>query len=342
MNTHVDGRVVIVIPNWDGAADLPACLNSLMSQTTKAEIVVVENGSTDGSLELLAAKYPGVTVLPQSKNLGFAGGVNVGIRYAIEKEYEFVALFNNDAVAEKDWLKELIRGMALPETGITTCTFATIDKKHIDSTGDMYTVWGLPYPRGRGEPLGTQYDKVTEIFGASGGASLYRISMLKEIGLFDEDFFAYYEDVDLSFRAQLAGWKVRFVPKAIAYHKIGVTSSRLKGFTTYQTMKNQPVVVFKNVPRKYLWRITWRFVIAHTLFFLRACTRGQGRIAFKGDADGTRLLFKNFGTRRRIQKSRKVSDEYIWSIITHDLPPNAFALRKLRTRIWKLTGKTSS
>ena len=342
MNTIVDAKIAIIIPNWDGVTDLPACLDSLKHQTLKAEIVVVENGSTDGSRELLAEKYPKVTVLPQPKNLGFAGGVNVGIQYAIGKHYDFVALFNNDAVAEKDWLEKLVGGMQLPETGITTCTFATIDKQHIDSTGDMYTAWGLPYPRGRGEPLGAQYDRVTEIFGASGGASLYRISMLKEIGLFDEDFFCYYEDVDLSFRAQLAGWKVRFVPASVAYHQIGATSSRLKGFTTYQTMKNQPLVVFKNVPRKYLWRVTWRFVIAHTLFFLRACTRGQGMIAFKGDADGTRLLFKNFGTRRHIQKNRKVSDEYIWSIITHDLPPNAFALRKLRARFWKLTGKKPS
>lgn len=339
MKTHVDGKVAVVIPNWNGIDSLGYCIDSLLSQSIKSKIIVVENGSTDGSIEFLSEQYPSVTVLPQKKNLGFAGGVNAGINFAIENGFEYVALFNNDAIAERDWLEKLLGGMVNEETGITTCSFMSIDKKHLDSTGDQFTVWGLPYPRGRGETNLQKYKKDTEIFAASGGASLYRISMLKEIGLFDEDFFAYYEDVDVSFRAQLAGWKVKYVPEAIAYHDTGSTSRKIKGFTTYQTMKNQPLLVFKNVPEKFLWRVSWRFAIAHTLFFLRAVSRGQGWIAIKGDLAGTRLLFKKAGERRRIQKTRKVSDEYIWSIITHDLPPNAHALRKLRSKYWKLRGK---
>ncbi len=125
----------------------------------------------------------------------------------------------------------------------------------------------------------------------------------------------------------------------MAYHDTGSTSRKIKGFTTYQTMKNQSLVVFKNVPARYLWPVTWRFMIAHTLFFLRAVSRGQGWIALKGDAEGTRLLFKKASERRHIQKSKTVSDEYIWSIMTHDLPPNAHALRKLRIKYWKLVWK---
>ena len=339
MHGIVDSKLAIVVPNWDGVQDLPACLNSLLKQTIPATIIVVENGSVDGSLVLLAEDYSGLTVLSQPHNLGFAGGVNVGIRHAIDLGYGFVALFNNDAVAETDWLEKLLGGMSDSAVGITTCTFMGIDKKHLDSTGDQFTVWGLPYPRGRGESDLAKFENQTEIFGASGGASLYRVSMLKEIGLFDEDFFAYYEDVDISFRAQLAGWKVRYVPEAIAYHDTGSTSRKIKGFTTYQTMKNLPLVVFKNVPTNLLWPILWRFMIAHTLFFLRAVSRGQGWIALKGDAQGTRLLFKKTGERRRIQSSRRVSNDYIWSIITHDLPPNATALRKLRAKWWQLSGK---
>ncbi len=332
-------QIAVVVPNWDGKAVLKACLDSLMAQTQKHLTVVVENGSTDGSVEFLAEHYPGVTVLAQPKNLGFAGGVNVGIRYAIEQGCDYVALFNNDAVADKDWLAGLVGSMDDDSVGIATCAFMSIDNKHVDSTGDQYTVWGLPYPRGRGEADAKQHEHQTDIFGASGGASLYRVSMLKKIGLFDEDFFAYYEDVDLSFRSQLAGWQVRYVPAAVAYHQIGATSRKLKGFTTYQTMKNQQLVLFKNMPRKYLWRVGWRFTIAQTLFFLRAISRGQGWIALQGDTRGTLLLIKNIGTRRRIQKTRTVSDAYIWSILTHDLPPNAKALRSLRARWWKLTGK---
>jgi GT2 family glycosyltransferase len=169
---------------------------------------------------------------------------------------------------------------------------------------------------------------------------MYRVAMLREVGLLDEGFFAYYEDVDLSFRAQLAGWKVAFVPLSRVYHEISTTSNRIKGFHTYQTMKNQPLLFYKNVPRRYLWRIGWRFTLAHTLFFLRAISRKQGWPALKGDWKGTMLLGKARQDRRHIQASRKVSDDYIWGILTHDLPPNARALRQLRARWWRLTGKT--
>ena len=339
MKSSVDAKVFVVVPNWNGKDSLGDCLDSLLAQSVKAQVVVVENGSTDGSVEFLQKHYPQITTLKQSKNLGFAGGVNVGIRYAMEQGGEFVALLNNDAVADPDWLKHLLDAMQDPAVGITTCTFTSIDKKHLDSTGDLYTVWGLPYPRGRGEPLSDRYHEDTEVLGASGGASLYRIKMLEEIGLFDEDFFAYYEDVDISFRAQLAGWKVRYVPKAIAYHQIGATSSKLKGFTTYQTMKNLQLVWYKNIPRKYLWRTGWRFFIAHTLFLGRAVTRRQGWAAISGDFKGSFLLFKKAGERKHIQSSKKVSDDYIWSIMTHDLPANAHSLRKLRATWWKLRRK---
>ena len=332
-------KVCIVVPNWNGIDSLGACLDSLSAQSFEAIVIVVENGSTDGSQQFIAKNYQTVTLLQQEKNLGFAGGVNVGIRYAIDQGYDYVALFNNDAIADKYWLKNLQAAMDEPTTGMTTCTFMSIDKQHLDSTGDQFTVWGLPYPRGRGESSAKKYKLQTDIFAASGGASLYRVSMLKEIGLFDEDFFAYYEDVDISFRAQLAGWKVKYIPEAIAYHDTGSTSRKIKGFTTYQTMKNLPLVIFKNVPAGLMWPILWRFMIAHSLFFLRAVSRGQGWIALKGDAEGTRLLFKKTDERRRIQKTRNVSNDYIWGIITHDLPPNATALRKLRAKYWKLRGK---
>jgi GT2 family glycosyltransferase len=198
-------------------------------------------------------------------------------------------------------------------------------------------VWGLPYPRGRGETDIKKYDSEKDIFAASGGASLYRVKMLEQVGLFDEAFFAYYEDVDLSFRAQLAGWKVAYVPSAVAYHQIGATSGRLKGFTTYQTLKNLPLLFFKNVPRRYLWRIGWRFLLADTLFFGRAVLRGHGWAALKGQTMGKYRVLTGFSKRRRVQRSKTVSDEYIWGLLVHDLPPNARALRRLRHYYHRLT-----
>ena len=331
-------NLCVVVPNWNGRDSLGDCLDSLLQQTAPLTVVVVENGSIDGSPEWLADKYPQVVVLPQPVNLGFAGGVNVGIRYAIDNDYGAVALFNNDAVAKHDWAEKLSASLfGHRKVGITTGTFMSQDKKHLDSTGDIYTNWGLPFPRGRGETPTGQYDQQTDIFGATGGASLYRVDMLKQIGLFDEDFFAYYEDVDISFRAQLAGWQTRFVPEAVAYHQIGATSSKIKGFTTYQTMKNLPWLLIKNVPARYLWHIIPRFSLAYLFFIASAIQRHQGTFAFKGVGKSLLLLPKKLWQRRDIQKSRKVSDEYIWGLITHDLPPNALKLRKLRAAWWRLT-----
>jgi hypothetical protein len=332
-------KLLVVIPNWNGSAHLKECLDSLSEQAIKHKVLVVDNGSTDNSLELLK-KYPEVGVIRNNTNKGFSGGINPGFKFAIEENYTYAATLNNDAKADTEWLNSLVKCLEKNDSvGIAASKILDSEGKFLDSTGEFYTLWGLPFPRGRGESNLDKYDKQTDIFAASGGASLYRVSMLEEIGLFDEDFFAYYEDVDLSFRAQLAGWKVRFVPDAVVYHQIGGTSGKMKGFTTYQTMKNLPLLLQKNVPRKYMYRIGWRFTLTHVLFYLRAISRGQFWIATKGDFKGTLLLFSGAKKRRVIQKAKKVSDEYIWDMIIHDLPPNAHALRKLRSYCWKLTRK---
>lgn len=330
----------VVIPNWNGADELRACLDSLQEQTLPPHIVVVDNGSTDDSVTLIGTDYPEVELILHTANRGYAGGVNPGLQLAIDRGVKYAAVFNNDAVAGPNWLKELAAALdAQPVVGVATCKLYAADGTHLDSTGDYYTTWGLPYPRGRGELDKKQYDDKNTIFAASGGASLYRVAMFKEVGLFDEDFFAYYEDVDLSFRAQLAGWKVQYVPSAHVYHATSTTSSKLKGFTTYQTMKNLQLLWYKNVPRRYLWHTGVRFTLAHGLFFMRAVSRGQGWHALRGDIRGTWLVFTARGKRRHIQRSKKVSDEYIWSILVHDLPPNAHALRKLRQSWRKLRGR---
>ena len=163
--------------------------------------------------------------------------------------------------------------------------------------------------------------------------------MLKEIGLFDEDFFAYYEDVDISFRAQLAGWKILYEPSAVAYHEIGATSSKIPGFTTYQTIKNLPWLFWKNVPRKYLFSVGIRFYLAYFSFVLSAISRGQFMPVIKGLFVSVIFMPKKLIQRHKIQSSAKVSPEYIWSIMTHDLPPNAIKLRKIRSIYHKLIKK---
>jgi len=331
-------KLAVVVPNWNGLNSIEVCLYSLDKQIAKCVIIVADNASSDGSVDLIKKKYPNVILVKNTKNLGFAGGVNSGIKKAMELKCDAVALFNNDAVADKDWLKNLALVMsANKKAGLVTGKLMAGDSGKFDSTAEIYTIWGLPYPRGRGIKDNGQYDKPEEVFAGSGGASLYRVSMLKEIGLFDEGFFAYYEDVDISFRAQLAGWKVVYEPSAVAYHQIGATSSKIKGFTTYQTMKNLQLLWYKNVPSNFMYKTGWRFFVAHTLFLFRAISRGQVISAIKGYLVGSWLLVKKRGERKKIQASKKVSDDYIWSIMLHDLPPNAKALRSIRSRWWKIT-----
>jgi GT2 family glycosyltransferase len=334
-------NVAVVIPNWNGVDSVGACLDSLLAQSLKPLIIVVENGSTDGSLEFLRKEYSDIQIVVNQQNLGFAGGVNTGIRHALDQGAEYVALLNNDATVDKEWLKQLITTIrANDHIGIVTSKIMSADESHLDSTGECYTTWGLTYPRGRDEVVNKIYDTQTTIFAASGGASIYRTKMLRQIGLFDNDFFAYYEDVDISFRAQLADWKVIYEPKALVYHQIGATSSKLKGFTTYQTIKNLPWLLVKNVPRQYLGIILPRFLLAHTLFVGRAILRGHGLYALRGLLVCLEKLPQKLRERKQIQHNKPITNEYIWQLMTHDLPPNAHNLRKLRSMYWRILGKS--
>ncbi len=339
-------HVFVVIPNWNGEKELPGCLDAVLSQSYKEfTLVIVDNGSVDGSrkiLEKYAKKDDRILTIYNDKNYGFTGGMNPGLELAIAEKAVYVAGCNNDAQPHKDWLKHLVAFLDKhPSYGTAACKLLHADGKTIDSTGDQYTVWGLPYPRGRDEPAGKQYDDQTDIFGASGGASMYRVKMLEQVGVFDQDFFAYYEDIDLSFRCQMLGWKTAFVPQSIVYHEVGVTSSRLKGFTTYQYMKNLPMVLIKDVPGRLFWRVLPRFVLAYSIFFVNSFIKHRnGWMATKGFFKGLVLLPKKMVQRHRIQSVRKVSVDYIWSLFLHDLPPNARKLKKLRSFWWKLTGRT--
>lgn len=328
-------RVAVVVLNYKGIDDTIKCIASLSEQTYKNFVIVaVENGSHDGSAEKfkdLEKKYSDqLATLYNDKNLGFDGGVNTGIRWAMANNFDYVALFNNDAVADKKWLETLVKAAKLHDSGITTGLLLHGDGKTIDSTGDWYSKWGLPFPRNRGDKTAKAHDSEF-VMGATGGASLFSLEMLAEIGIFDEDFFAYYEDNDISFRAQLAGWKVYYVKAAVAYHNQGSTANRMaSGFAVYQTFKNLPLVYFKNVPRGLLVPIGIRFYPAYWLMLGNAIRRGSGGPALKGALMSILLGCKKIPERWRIQRNKKVSTHYIESLLWDDLPPDQTGLRKLR------------
>lgn len=329
----------VVIPNLNGSKDLAACLDSLQNQSLKARIIVVDNASTDVSVGLIESKYPDIEIIVNDRNYGFAGGVNRGIKLALDRGDKYIALLNNDAVADSNWLNNLKVVLdENPEVGIVTSKIISIDRKFLDSTGDFYTTWGLPFPRGRNETKLDKYDQVRQIFAASGGASLYRARLFNDIGLFDEDFFAYYEDVDISFRARLRGWDILFEPTAIAYHHINATSNRMPGgFATQQTLRNLPFLLIKNVPFSLLPRVLPRFAIIYTSIFLSSYTRGSAIPALKGLGQSLILVPKKIIQRFKIQHSRKITVEQLWELLVHDLPPDARKLRAVRNIFRRLT-----
>ncbi|HSH58376.1 MAG TPA: glycosyltransferase family 2 protein [Acidimicrobiales bacterium] len=315
-------RVAVVVPNWNGRHLLEECLDSLGAQSVPARVIVVDNGSVDGSASLVRSGYPGTRLVELDHNHGFTGAVNRGIEVALAEGADFVALLNNDARADEHWLERLLAAMEdHTEVGIVTSKVLMTDGRHFDSAGNHYSVWGHPFPRGRDELDVGQYDERAFVFGGSGGASLYRVAMMAEIGLFDDDFFAYYEDDDVSFRAQLAGWKVMYEPASLAHHRVAATSSKHPTLRHYHVTKNAFFLFHKNMPTRLYFRYLPRFTVG----FLSLLAGVAKRRDFAALVPSLWRIAVTLGPlikkRRSIQDKRVVSDAYVSSILYHGVPP---------------------
>lgn len=313
----------VVVPNWNGRHLLEECLDSLAAQSVPARVIVVDNGSVDGSASLVRSRYPQTHLVELDRNHGFTGAVNRGIEEALTEDAGFVALLNNDAWADEHWLERLLAAMDdHPEVGIVTSKVLMTDGRHLDSAGNHYSVWGHPFPRGRGELDEGQYEERAFVFGGSGGASLYRVAMLAEIGLFDDDFFAYYEDDDVSFRAQLAGWKVMYEPASLAHHHVAATSSKHPSLRHYHVTKNAFYLFHKNMPARLYVRYLPRFGVGF-LSLLAGIAKRRDLAALLPSLWRIAVTLAPLTSKRRsIQDKRAVSDDYVRSILYHGIPPN--------------------
>lgn len=288
-----------------------------MEQTySDLEIYIVDNGSKDGSVEFIEENYPSVKLVKFPHNTGFAPAVNAGIKAA---SGQYLALINNDTVVDKNWVSELAAVLdSHPEIGSVGCKMlAYDDHKLLDGVGDGYRRGGLPGRIGHREIDTGRFDTQRYILGACGGAAVYKRSMLDDIGLFDEDYFAYLEDVDIALRAQSAGYKCLYVPSAIIYHLgCGTTGSGYSPLVVKLSARNNINTIVKNIPMPLLIKFLPQIIYWQAFYFAVVIWRGGQLIPWMlGTFEALFMLPKMIAKRFEINKKRKVSHSYMEEII---------------------------
>lgn len=320
--------VSLIIVNYNGLHLLKECLESLRLQTFRDfEIIVVDNASRDGSGEYIASNFPEIKFISLPRNIGFAGANNEGLKQA---EGEFIALLNNDAEADRDWLRNLADAMSRnPAVGICASKMLVYGTEVIDSAGDGFATNLKGFKRGEGQPA-DQYAKEECVFGACAGAALYRKKMLDEIGFFDESFFLLHEDTDLNLRAQLAGWRVLYVPSALVFHKVRSSIGNMSDLAVYYSLRNSEFVRIKNIPLMMFLRCLPLYVVGTILDFLYFSFKHRRPLLFfSAKIDAVKMMKMMLGKRRKIMAMKKVNDAYLRSIMS-PVWEREFFFRKVR------------
>jgi GT2 family glycosyltransferase len=314
-------KTSLIIINYNGAAVVGDCLRALGGQSLlDFELILVDNNSSDGSLEYIRqffrdnpVPYP-VQLIPLDRNTGFPGGNIAGLESA---RGEYIALLNNDAVPDPRWLEELVSAMdGNPGAGICASRLICMGTDIVDSAGDGYATSLKGFKRGEGQPADGFADRAY-VFGACAGAALYRREMIDQIGFLDDDYFLIHEDTDLNFRAQLAGWKVLYVPSAIAFHKVHASIGRMSDTAVYYTLRNSDLTRIKDVPFGLFVRLLPQFVLGViTEFFYFVIKHGRFRTFFRAKIDFLKLVPRMLKKRRAVMRMKKVPNSYILSIMT--------------------------
>ncbi len=291
--------VSAIIVNWNGKQLLAECLDSLYRQTRPAdEIFVVDNGSRDGSQAFIRERYPNVILIELADNKGFSIANNIAIERATG---DYLALLNNDLLITSEWIDQMV--IALDgDTSLGSCASKMLlyhRRDTLDSAGIQLSKGAIGSNRGHNKRDSAAFGHPTKVFGACAGAAMYRATMLREIGAFDEDFYIYYEDLDLAVRAQLAGYDCLYVPQAVVYHHHSATGKTFskKG---YYLSRNYLLLVAKDMPAPLLARYFLRVLLQHALFDLAFIREGKGRTCTDVLIDARRLLPRMLRKRRDI------------------------------------------
>jgi GT2 family glycosyltransferase len=330
----VPPRVTVVIPNWNGERFLNFCLGSLRRQTFgDFEVFLIDNASADGSIELLRRDFPEVRATVFGENRGFSAAVNAGISAS---DTELVALLNNDTEQDPGWLEALVRAAdGHPEAGFFASKLVDFrDRRLLDGAGDALRLSGLPYRLGHGEVDRGQFDAPGYVFSACAAAALYRREMLDDVGLFDEDFVSYCEDGDLSFRAQLAGYRCLYVPDAVVYHMGSASTGGKRSATaTRLGTRNSLSLLVKNLPLSTVPHVLPFFVLGQLARSLTAAATGTLGAHLRGLAEAWYQLPLTLEKRRKIQGNKRTSDAEIRRLLKwSSLAATASIARRLRDR----------
>lgn len=293
-------NTTVVIPNYNGVHFLKKCLESVTKSTVKASVIVVDNGSTDGSVRWLKEKHPDVRLIAFSQNRGFCAAVNAGIRAA---DTPYVFLLNNDTEIAPDCIARLEEVME-QEPGVFSAGAKLLSMQNravTDTAGDLYSAMGWAYAIGKGKP-GKRYTKRRAVFSNCAAAALYRKDLLERLGLFDENHFAYLEDVDIGYRARIFGYRNLAEPAAVVYHAgSGSSGSRYNVFKVTHSSRNNVYLIYKNMPF-FQMLLNLPFLLAGFLgklvFFWK---KGFGKVYAKGLGAGVRLCLAPKGRRRKVK-----------------------------------------
>lgn len=314
----------VIIPNWNGQELLGPCLQSLYRQEfDDFQTILVDNGSTDGSVGFVRENFPQVTIISFPENRGFSAAVNAGIRAS---EGRYVGLLNNDTEVDSLWLRELVAALdANPQLGsVASKLLFHSDPQSVNSAGDEFSVFGVPYQRRwlRGDR--ERFNEPRLVFSACGAAALYRRELFDKIGLFDEVFFAYQEDVDLGFRSQLAGYKCLYVPTAVVYHKYHASLASASSLRLYLKERNKYFVLVKNLSGKLCLMCLPLILLQEALSFFLAIRGGHLAAYWQARRDLWTYLPHMLRERRRIRAIRAVDDHYIRGLLSFKEPVRIF------------------
>ena len=301
-------RSTIIIPNYNGIRYIENCLKSLEGEP--AEVVVVDNGSTDGSRELVQERFPRVRLIAFDKNHGFCAAVNRGITVS---KTTYVILLNDDTVAEPGFVRALEAALDGDKKAFSGAA-QMVNMRHpdlIDDAGDYYCALGWAFAAGKDRPR-AGYNSLREIFSACGGACIYRRAILHKIGMLDENHFASLEDVDLGYRAKIYGYRNLYVPEAVVHHAGSAsTGSRYNALKAELTAKNSVYLVYKNMPSgQILLNLPFLLAgfLAKYLFYRR---KGMGKSWQKGMRRGFCLCVNAAGRQKRVRFSMRRLPAYM-------------------------------